>query len=120
MEKIDPKNNYPPPPIQISRNYINNLPNNNFININQNEENNLYQIRNRSNNIYENLKISFEITLNELQKLNKENLIQLIQFINFTCNLNLKDIKYINYCYSIFEIKESLNKNGYNIIISKN
>ena len=54
-----------------------------------------------------------------MESLTKENLIQLIQFINYTYKLNLKDIKYSNYCCSIFEIKENLNRNGYNIVISK-
>ena len=46
-----------PPPIQISKNYINTLPNNNYINFEQDEENNFYQAINKSNNIYENIKI---------------------------------------------------------------
>ena len=109
-----------PPPIQISKNYINTLPNNNYINFEQDEENNFYQAINKSNKIYENIKISIGITLSELEKLNKENLIQLIHLINYSCNLTLKDIKYIYNYYNIFEIKENLNKNGYSIILSKN
>ena len=123
MEKYEPKKDCSPPNL-LSRNSINSSPNNNAI-FEQNKLNNFYQVgyqdyRNKYNLINENLKISIGITFNELESLTKEHLIQFIQFINYSCNLNLKDIKYSNCCCSIFEIKENLNRNGYNIVISKN
>ena len=107
MQKNEPKDNCPPPSplsrdISVNNNYIHE----------PNKVNN--------NNIYENLKVSIGITFNELESLTKETLIQLIQFINYSCNFNLKSIKYSNYCCNIFEIKENLNRDGYNIVISKN
>ena len=123
MKKYEPKKDSFPP-IQLSRNNFNTSPNNNAI-FDPNKINNFYQTGyqgfiNKNNDINENLKIFIAITFNELESLTKENLIQFIQFINYSCNLNLKDIKYSDCCCSIFEIKEKLNRNGYNIIISKN
>ena len=123
MEKYEPKN-YSFPPIQLSRYNINSSPNNNYI-FEQNKVNNYYQVRyqdfsNIKYNINENLNIIIGITFNELESLTKENLIQLIQFINYSCNLYLKDIKFSNCGCGIFGIKENLNRNGYNIVISKN
>ena len=107
MQKNEPKDNCPPPS-PLSRDIS---PNNNYIH-EPNKVNNI--------DIYENLKVSIGITFNELESLSKETLIQLIQFINYSCNFNLKSIKYSNYCCNIFEIKENLNRDGYNIVISKN
>ena len=123
MEKYEPKN-YCFPPIQLSRYNINSSPNNNYI-FEQNKVNNFYQVRyqdfsNIKYYINENLSIIIGITFNELESLTKENLIQLIQFINYSCNLYLKDIKFSNCGCGIFGIKENLNRNGYNIVISKN
>jgi len=123
MEKYEPKN-YCFPQIQLSRYNINSSPNNNYI-FEQNKVNNFYHVgyqdfSNIKYNVNENLNIILGITFNELESLTKENLIQLIQFINYSCNLYLKDIKFSNCCCSIFGIKENLNRNGYNIVISKN
>mgnify|MGYP006873067439 CR=1 FL=1 len=123
MEKYEPKKDCFPP-IQISRYNINSSPNNNYI-FEQNKVNNFYQVgyqdfSNIKYNMNENLNISIGITFSELESLTKENLIQLIQFINYSCNLSLKDIKFSYCCSSIFGIKENLNRNGYNIVISKN
>ena len=122
MEKYEPKN-VCFPPNQLSRQNINSLPNNYIFE--QNKANNFYQneyqgFNNKKYNINENLNISIAITFNELESLTKENLIQLIQFINYSCSLYLKDIKFSNDYCSIFGIKENLNRNGYNIVITKN
>ena len=123
MKKNEPKNDCPTP-FPLCRNDNNISPNDNYF-FDQNKVNELSQggyqgFRNKNNNINENLKIKIGITFNELESLTKENLIQLIQFINSFCKLYLKNIKYNNCCCSIFEIKENLNRNGYNIVISKN
>jgi len=123
MKKNEPKNDCPTP-FPLCRNDNNISPNDNYF-FDQNKVNEFSQagyqgFRNKNNNINENLKIKIGITFNELESLTKENLIQLIQFINSFCKLYLKNIKYNNCYCSIFEIKENLNRNGYNIVLSKN
>ena len=123
MQKNEPTSDCPPP-FQLPSNNINISPTNNNNIFEQNKISNFYQagyqgFRNIYNNIDENLNISIGITFNELESLTKENLVQLLQFINYSCNFNLKNIKYIDYCCGIFEITENLNRNGYNIVITK-
>ena len=65
-------------------------------------------------------KIQIAIDTEKLEQLEHKNLIELIQLIEFTCDLFLNDLRYVDKTYNIFKIIKNKEKKRYDIIINNN
>ena len=68
----------------------------------------------------EHKKIQISIDTEKLEHLEQKNLIELIQLIEYTCDLYLNDLRYVNKTYNIFKIIKNKEKKRYDIIINNN
>ena len=65
-------------------------------------------------------KLQIAIDTEKLEHLEHKNLIELIQLIEFTCDLYLNDLRYVDKTYNIFKIINNKENKRYDIIINNN